>query len=191
MASSIQALLMAMIEERKNSNLDEGNQCSWQTSDIHTARETKSDSIVSIDLDDKFIVVRKIDSQWPKLFDIYFLSAATRLAPTSTSITSDDDLIFYVTRNLDNDLQRVCVDNPESFVLFNRSFTCIIISFLQHLVEVFRHHDTKRRPKLVKHEKFIDKLANDMAQNSSRQHLNTIGKRRLISILFFISLNIQ
>ncbi len=49
-------------------------------------------------LDDDYILVQETNKEWPKLFDTYFLSPTTRLAQTSTSTTSDDDLVFYVTR---------------------------------------------------------------------------------------------
>jgi hypothetical protein len=99
MSLTIQNLLLAMIEERK---------------------KTKSDE------DDDYILVQEVNTEWPKLFDIYFLSPTTRLAQTSTSTTSDDDLVFYVTRKVQTDFQHPL-----------------------HSVEVFRHHDIKRRPKLA------------------------------------------
>ncbi|CAF0808532.1 unnamed protein product [Rotaria sp. Silwood1] len=55
-----------------------------------------------VDEDDDFILIQQINNQWPKIFDIYFLSTTTRLVQSSTSTTSDDDLIFYVTRKLVN-----------------------------------------------------------------------------------------
>jgi len=48
-------------------------------------------------------------SQWPKLFDTYFLSPSTRLSQTATT-TSDDDLVFYVTRQMDNDFHHPLVN---------------------------------------------------------------------------------
>jgi hypothetical protein len=48
-----------------------------------------------------------MNSQWPRLFDIYFLSPATRLSQTTTS---DDDLVFYVTRQMDNDFHHPLVN---------------------------------------------------------------------------------
>jgi len=60
-------------------------------------------------LDDDYILVQEVNKEWPKLFDIYFLSPTTRLAQTSNSTTSDDDLVFYVTRKIHNDLQHPSV----------------------------------------------------------------------------------
>ncbi|CAF2070863.1 unnamed protein product [Rotaria magnacalcarata] len=100
MALTIQNLLMNMKEERKKTKTDE---------------------------DDDFILVQKSNSEWPKLFDMYFSSTTTRLAQTSTGITSDDDLVFYVTRKT--------ADNVQNYAS-------------KYSVEVFRHHDTKRQPKL-------------------------------------------
>jgi len=77
------------------------------------------------DEEDDFIHIQ-INSEWPKLFDTYFLSPTTRLVQTSNSTGSDDDLIFYVTRKTQNDLQ-----HPS------------------YLVEVYRHNDIKRQPKLA------------------------------------------
>ncbi|CAF0852029.1 unnamed protein product [Rotaria sordida] len=78
------------------------------------------------DEDDDYVHIQQLNSQWPKLFDTYFLSPKTRLSQTTTNTTSDDDLVFYVTRQMDNDFHHPL-----------------------HLVEVFRHHDTKRLPKLA------------------------------------------
>ncbi|CAF1037368.1 unnamed protein product [Rotaria sp. Silwood1] len=99
MTSSMQSLLSAMTKERHKNKPDE---------------------------DDDYIHIQQSNSQWPKLFDIYFLSPKTRLSQTTTNTTSDDDLIFYVTRQMDNDFHHPL-----------------------HLVEVFRHHDIKRLPKLA------------------------------------------
>ncbi|CAF3423898.1 unnamed protein product [Rotaria sp. Silwood1] len=99
MTSSMQSLLSAMTKERHKNKPDE---------------------------DDDYIHIQQSNSQWPKLFDIYFLSPKTRLSQTTTNTTSDDDLIFYVTRQMDNDFHHPL-----------------------HLVEVFRHHDIKRLPKFA------------------------------------------
>jgi len=48
-----------------------------------------------------------MNSQWPNLFDTYFLSSSTRLSQTTT--TSDDDLVFYVTRQMENDFHHPLV----------------------------------------------------------------------------------
>ncbi|CAF3310424.1 unnamed protein product [Rotaria socialis] len=100
MTSTIQNLLVNIKEERKKIKNDE---------------------------DDDFILVQKSNSEWPKLFDTYFSSTTTRLAQTSTGITSDDDLVFYVTRKT--------ADNVQNYAS-------------RYSVEAFRHHDTKRQPKL-------------------------------------------
>ncbi|CAF0747935.1 unnamed protein product [Didymodactylos carnosus] len=71
--------------------------------------------------DDDYVLVQQINSNWPKIFDTYFLSPTTRLSLSRV----DDDLIFYVTRRMDNDFQHPL-----------------------HLVEVFRYHDSKRLPNL-------------------------------------------
>jgi hypothetical protein len=55
-----------------------------------------------ISVDDDFILVQQMNKHWPNLFEIYFLSPVTRLAQTSTCTRSDDDLVFYVTRKIDN-----------------------------------------------------------------------------------------
>ncbi len=55
-----------------------------------------------------------MNSQWPKLFETYFLSSSTRLSQTTTT-TSDDDLVFYVTRQLQNDFHHPLV----SFIISN------------------------------------------------------------------------
>ncbi|CAF0964617.1 unnamed protein product [Rotaria sordida] len=99
MSLTIENLLLDMKEERKKTKNDE---------------------------DDDYILVQQVNSQWPKLFDIYFLSTTTRLTQTSTCTTSDDDLIFYVRRKTMDEFQRSL-----------------------HSVEAFRHHDTKRQPKLA------------------------------------------
>jgi hypothetical protein len=54
-------------------------------------------------LEDEFVFVQETNPEWQRIFDIYFLSPTTRLAQTSTSTTSDDDLIFYVTRKMQSD----------------------------------------------------------------------------------------
>jgi hypothetical protein len=66
--------------------------------------------IFNISLDDDYILVQEVNTEWPKLFDIYFLSPTTRLAQTSTSTTSDDDLVFYVTRKVQTDFQHPLVN---------------------------------------------------------------------------------
>ncbi|CAF1031280.1 unnamed protein product [Didymodactylos carnosus] len=71
--------------------------------------------------DDDYVLVQQINSNWPKIFETYFLSSTTRLPQSGV----DDDLIFYVTRKLQNDFQHPF-----------------------HLVEVFRYHDSKRLPNL-------------------------------------------
>ncbi len=63
-----------------------------------------------ISLDDEFIFVQETNTEWQKIFDIYFLSPTTRLAQTSTSTTSDDDLVFYVTRKIQSDTQNALVN---------------------------------------------------------------------------------
>ena len=61
-----------------------------------------------------------MNSQWPRLFDIYFLSPKTRLRQTESNTTSDDDLIFYVTRLMDNDFHHPLVCEQDlSFRLIN------------------------------------------------------------------------
>ncbi|CAF0819353.1 unnamed protein product [Adineta steineri] len=99
MSLSIENLLLAMVNERRRNKTDE---------------------------DDDYVHIQQFNSQWPKLFQTYFLSPSTRLSQTTTNTTSDDDLIFYVTRHVDSDFHHPL-----------------------HLVEVFRHHDTKRQPKLA------------------------------------------
>lgn len=76
------------------------------------------------DEDEDYVYIKQANSQWPYLFETYFLSPTTRLSQT-TSSTNDDDLVFYVTRQVQNDFHHPL-----------------------HLVEVFRHHDVKRQPKL-------------------------------------------
>ncbi|CAF1263994.1 unnamed protein product [Adineta steineri] len=98
MALTIRSLLEKLIEERKKSKSDD---------------------------DEDFVVVQAVNNEWPTIFEQYFLSPEDRLPQTSTSTTSDDDLIFYVTRKIVNDSQRS-----------------------KNSVEVFRHHDVKRQPKL-------------------------------------------
>ncbi|UJR25454.1 hypothetical protein I4U23_006801 [Adineta vaga] len=92
MTLTIRNLLLTIIEERKKNKSDE---------------------------DDEFVVVQQINNEWPTIFDTYFLSKVTRLPQISNSSTSDDDLVFYVTRKIDEGSQ----------------------------VKVFRHHDVKRQPK--------------------------------------------
>jgi len=60
-------------------------------------------------LDEEFIVVEETNIEWSKLFEKFFLSPTTRLAQTSTSMTSDDDLVFYVTRKFQGDANRQSV----------------------------------------------------------------------------------
>jgi len=98
MSLTIRHLLMSMAGERQKAKTDE---------------------------DDDYVHIQQMNSQWPRLFDVYFLSPKTRLTQTDSNTTSDDDLVFYVTRQVDNDFHHPL-----------------------HLVEVVRHHDTKRQPKL-------------------------------------------
>ena len=56
-------------------------------------------------LDENYVHIQRLNSQWPKLFETYFLSAKTRLSQT----TSDDDLVFYVTSQMDNDFHHPLV----------------------------------------------------------------------------------
>lgn len=73
-----------------------------------------SHDYLDIYLDDDFIVVQEINNEWPKLFDTFFLSPTTRLAQTSTGATSDDDLVFYVTRKMPNESQPASVNKFKS-----------------------------------------------------------------------------
>ena len=131
MALTIQNLLVALTEERKKAKTDEGN------------FSLKSRNNLEINTDDDFILIQQANDQWPTLFNLYFLSTTTRLAQTSTSQTSDDDLVFYVTRKIDNDIHR-SVSLKIDLIRKN------LLLFKKHSVEVFRHHDTKRQPKLVR-----------------------------------------
>lgn len=58
--------------------------------------------------DEEYIYIQQMNSQWPKLFQTYFLSPTTRLSQTTTS---DDDLIFYVTRQVQNDFHHPLVNH--------------------------------------------------------------------------------
>ncbi|CAF1963324.1 unnamed protein product [Rotaria magnacalcarata] len=98
MSLPIRNLLLAMVKERQKTRTDD---------------------------DDDNVHIQQSNSQWPKLFEIYFLSSKSRLSQTITNTTSDDDLVFYVTRQMQNDFHHPL-----------------------HLVEVFRHHDSKRLPTL-------------------------------------------
>jgi hypothetical protein len=60
-----------------------------------------------------------MNSQWPNLFDTYFLSSSTRLTQTATT-TSDDDLVFYVTRQMENDFHHPLV--IENYLLNSKNF---------------------------------------------------------------------
>lgn len=102
MALSIEALLSAMLEERKKSRSDEG----WPLLALHS----DSTEDIFLDLDDGFVLVDDVNSHWPYLFDTFFLSKSTRLAQPSTCVTSDDDLIFYVSRKSDDDSVRPTVN---------------------------------------------------------------------------------
>jgi len=84
-----------MLEERKKTKSDEGK------FPLYIIERLPQ----KISLDDDFVLVQQVNNQWPNLFDIYFLSPTTRLAQISTSTTSDDDLVFYVTRKTPNDSQ--------------------------------------------------------------------------------------
>jgi len=59
-------------------------------------------------LDEDYVYIKQMNSQWPNLFDTYFLSSSTRLTQTATT-TSDDDLVFYVTRQMENDFHHPLV----------------------------------------------------------------------------------
>jgi len=61
------------------------------------------------DLDEDYVYIKQTNSQWPNLFETYFLSPSTRLSQT-TSSTSDDDLVFYVTRQVQNDFHHPLVN---------------------------------------------------------------------------------
>lgn len=61
-------------------------------------------------IDDDFVHIQQSNSQWPKIFDTYFLTPKTRLIQTSNGENTDDDLIFYVTRHLDNDFHHPLVN---------------------------------------------------------------------------------
>ena len=93
MALSIRHLLVAMADERKKVRHDEGS----------LRGRTSIRSHDQTNLDDDFVLVQQVNNQWPVLFETYFLSPSTRLAQTSTSATSDDDLVFYVTRKIESD----------------------------------------------------------------------------------------
>ncbi len=54
--------------------------------------------------------IQQMNSQWPKLFETYFLSPATRLSQTATT-NGDDDLVFYVTRQVQNDFHHPLVSS--------------------------------------------------------------------------------
>lgn len=76
-------------------------------------------------LDDDYVHIQQANSQWPKLFETYFLSPTTRLSETITNTTSDDDLLFYVTRQMDNDfhhplvcLKSIRLQNKITFFVF-------------------------------------------------------------------------
>ena len=62
-------------------------------------------------LDEEFVHIQQTNSQWPHIFDIYFLSPKTRLQQSSSNSTSDDDLIFYVTRHVENDFNHPLVSH--------------------------------------------------------------------------------
>ena len=93
MALSIRELLVAMADERKKVRHDEGNLLACKSIGSH-------DQTL---LDDDFVLVQQVNNLWPVMFETYFLSPSTRLAQPSTSATSDDDLVFYVTRKIESD----------------------------------------------------------------------------------------
>ena len=99
MSVTIQHLLLAMANERQRIKTNEGNLTKFPPSRL----------ICHALLDDDYVHIQQTNSQWPKLFDVYFLSPKTRLTQTCTNGTSDDDLIFYVTRQMDNDFQHPLV----------------------------------------------------------------------------------
>lgn len=92
----------------------------------------------------EFVFVQQTNNQWPLLFDTYFISKDTRLPPISANTTSADDLIFYVTKKVDEKSQNIPVG---FFYLRKERFHSI---FMQNVVEVFRHHDEKRQPTVVR-----------------------------------------
>ena len=98
MSFNIENLLLIMIEERKRTKHDEGY-FNLNFILINIKIHFK------ICLDDDFVVIPKVDNQWSIIFDTYFLSQHTRLPPISTSKTSDDDLIFYITRQTTNNVR--------------------------------------------------------------------------------------
>ena len=56
-------------------------------------------------LDEDFVVVQQLNKEWPNIFRTYFLSKTTRLPQITTGATSDDDLVFYVTKKIDDNSQ--------------------------------------------------------------------------------------
>lgn len=136
-----------------------------------------------LSLDDEYIYIQQMNSQWPKLFETYFLSPTTRFCQTTSN---DDDLIFYVTRQVQNDFHHPLVN---SISIDGKETIAFCFAVFQHLVEVYRHHDVKRQPPLVCARLFS--LIIDLKKTPFRQHRNTIGKRLQISISFFINLNTQ
>lgn len=64
-------------------------------------------------VDEDYVHIQQANSQWPRLFDLYFLSPKTRLSQIDSNTTGDDDLIFYVTRQMDNEFHHPLVNQVE------------------------------------------------------------------------------
>lgn len=62
-------------------------------------------------LDEDFVVVQQLNKEWPNIFRTYFLSKTTRLPQIATGATSDDDLVFYVTKKIDDNSQSKSKDS--------------------------------------------------------------------------------
>lgn len=141
MTLCLQNLFTEMKEQRKKTKTDEGN--------FQFSKDRKLKICIEFDLDDDFIVVQQTNIEWPMIFDTYFLSPSTRLCQASSTVTSEDDLIFYVTRKIADDYHQFASVNFKK-IFFSIKIIKYSFSSQKDQVEVFRHHDSKRQPKLVR-----------------------------------------
>lgn len=65
-------------------------------------------------IDDDFVVVQQQKTtRWSDIFTTYFVSETSRLPQITSGAVSDDDLVFYVERRIDEDSHGATVRQNE------------------------------------------------------------------------------